>query len=63
MISELRAILCAYAMRTRVLEFPDTIGISHPFAWFKECAGRIVRATEDVGWVVGRALDRLIDLA
>jgi len=52
-----------YAMRTRVFEPPDTAEAPHPFPWFKRCAERIVRATEDVGWVVSRALDRLGDLA
>jgi len=50
-------------MRTRVFEPPDTAEAPHPFPWFKRCAERIVRATEDVGWVVSRALDRLGDLA
>lgn len=52
-----------YAMRTQVLKLPEAAQVSHPFAWFKACAERIVQATEDVGWVVAQALDRLIDLA
>lgn len=52
-----------YAMRTNVLEFPDAAEAPRPYAWFKACAERIVQATEDVGWVVAQALDRLIDLA
>lgn len=51
-----------YAMRTRVLKLPETTQAPHPFTWFKSCAERIVQATADVGWVVARALDRLIDL-
>jgi hypothetical protein len=49
-------------MRTQLLEFPATSEAPHPFAWFKTCAERIVRATEDIGWVVAQALDRLVDL-
>lgn len=52
-----------YAMRADVLDLPEVAQGLLPFAWFKTAAERIVRATEDVGWVVARALDRLIDLA